>query len=216
MSTGRKLPLALTCVAILGLAFAVSCRGFFVNPTLTSISVNPAAPQVDAGKTLQLQAFGTYDDGSRKQIKSGVSWSSDTPNIATVDTNSGILTGVAPGTAGITASAEALDGTATATVVLTDITSLTVTPTSWSIGQNGGSKDFNAIANGNIDVSTGATWTVTPTPQAGSITCTNDGSPPETCTVDPNTTPLDHYTITVTYPHTNLAPTVSVTVTSSP
>src|SRR5689334_11957222 len=71
MLSRRKLPLFLTIVAVLGLAMAVGCKGFFKNPTLTSIAVNPTAPQVNVGQTVQLEAFGTYDDGSRNQITSG-------------------------------------------------------------------------------------------------------------------------------------------------
>src|SRR5215813_3300916 len=102
-SMKQKLRLA-GALAVLGtLALAISCRGFFVNPTLTSIAISPTAPQVEQGKTLQLQAFGTYDDGTRSQIRSGLSWTSDTSSVATVDASTGILTGVSTGTATITA-----------------------------------------------------------------------------------------------------------------
>jgi hypothetical protein len=136
--------------------------------------------------------------------------------VATIDTNTGILTGVTPGTSLITASAQALQGTATATVFLANISNLRVEPTSASVQTSGGSAEFRAIATSNgvdVDVTTGATWTVTPTPAAGAINCTDDGTnPPETCTVDPNTTP-GTYTITVTYPGTNIQPTATLIVT---
>lgn len=216
MFTGRKLPITLAFIVLVGLAFGASCNGFFVDPTLTGIAVSPTAPQVEVGKTITLQAFGTYDDGSRKQVKSGVSWSSATTTVATIDTNTGILTGVTPGTSLITASAQALQGTATATVFLANISNLRVEPTSASVQTSGGSAEFNAIATSNgvdVNVTTGATWTVTPKPVAGAINCTDDGTnPPETCTVDPNTTP-GTYTITVTYPGTNIQPTATLIVT---
>jgi hypothetical protein len=82
MSSAKlKLRLAGALAALAMLALAVSCTGFFVNPTLTSVAISPTAPAVEQGKTLQLQAFGTFDDGTRSQIKSGVSWSSDTPTV---------------------------------------------------------------------------------------------------------------------------------------
>jgi len=202
----------LAFAVLLVAAFGAGCGGFFVDPTLTSIAISPTSPQVEVGKTVTLEAFGTYDDGSRKQVKSGVSWSSGTPTIAMVDTNTGIMTGVAQGTSTITASAQALSGTATATVILSNITSLTVNPTTWSVGQAGGNQEFTATANGSIDVTTSATWTVTPTPASGSITCTNGGSPPETCTVAAGTS-VQTYRITVTYPGTSLAPFVTLAVT---
>ena len=102
----QKLRLICAFAALGTLALAVSCKGFFVNPTLTSVAISPTAPQVQQGKTLQLEAFGTYNDGSRNQIKNGVSWSSDTTSVATVDPNTGILTGVSTGSSTITASAQ--------------------------------------------------------------------------------------------------------------
>ncbi len=44
------------------LTFGVGCRGFFVNPTLTTITVGPATPSVQQGSTLQMTATGTFDD----------------------------------------------------------------------------------------------------------------------------------------------------------
>src|SRR5438552_10142876 len=116
MFIGRKLPLTLAFVVLIAFAFGVSCKGFFVDPTLTSIAISPTTPQVEKGKTITLQAFGTYDDGTRKQVKSGVSWSSDAHGVATIDSNTGVLTGIAAGTATITADAQALESTASATV----------------------------------------------------------------------------------------------------
>jgi len=39
------------------LALAVGCRGFFVKPTLTSITISPTAPQVALGQTTNLQLW---------------------------------------------------------------------------------------------------------------------------------------------------------------
>src|SRR5689334_478864 len=118
--------------ALATLALAVSCKGFFVKPTLTSIAISPTSPQVQVSQTLQLQVFGTYNDGSRNQVKSGVSWSSSDPTIATVDPNSGIMTGIQTGTTTITADAQGLTSTASGTVFLV-ITSIAISPTSASI-----------------------------------------------------------------------------------
>src|SRR6266516_2760285 len=134
-STKQRIRLMGAFAALATLALAISCRGFFVNPTLTSIAISPTAPQVQQGKTLQLEAFGTYDDGSRSQVKSGISWASDTSSVATVDPTTGILTGVATGTATITASAQALSSTATATVFLI-INSIAISPTTANITTN--------------------------------------------------------------------------------
>jgi len=41
MSSMRKLQVFLSVTALFALALAVSCTGFFVNPTLTSLTVGP-------------------------------------------------------------------------------------------------------------------------------------------------------------------------------
>jgi uncharacterized protein YjdB len=216
MFSGRRLPITLAFVLLLGLAFGVSCKGFFTNPTLTSISINPTAPQVDAGKTLQLQAFGTYDDGSRKPITSGVSWSSSDPSVATVDPNTGILTGVATGTSTITASAQALSGTASATVLLTNVTAINVNPGSGEVHDGSGTPadfDFTATANG----VSGIPLT---TDNGGILTITPSASVPPTCTVNGNAEECSAptggtagtYNVTMTYPGTSASATATLKV----
>ncbi len=210
-SKQHKLRLAGALAVLASLAFAISCRGFFVNPTLTSIAISPTAPQVEQGKTLQLQAFGTYDDGTRKQIRSGVAWSSDAQTVATVDVNSGILTGVAPGTAGISASAQALSASATATVFIV-INSIVISPTSANIAVDGGSAQFTVSANGGTNITSGATLVaqlngVTET----KISCIFDStSQTQTCT--DNQAPQGTYQVVASYPGSTLTATATLTV----
>jgi hypothetical protein len=73
------------------------------NATLQSITIGPASPAVQVGQTLQLTATGNFSDGSHSDITSTASWNSTTPNLATVN-SSGIVTGVAAGTANIIAA----------------------------------------------------------------------------------------------------------------
>jgi len=206
MLTGRKLPLTLAFVVLIGLAIGAGCKGFFVKPVLQSIAIQPPTPQILLTKTVNLQAFGVYDDGTRSQITSGVVWSSDSTNV-TIDPNTGVATGAAVGPATITASAQAINGTANATVYIV-ITSLTVNPNTWSfLGVNGDAdKPFTATANGNVDVTSGATFTSSNTTF---INCVN-GTSPVLCTAVANTTP-GPYTITVSYPGSTITATVNVT-----
>lgn len=201
MPSKRKLQILGAFTVLLLAALAVGCTGFFVNPTLTSIAVSPTAPQVQVGKTLTLQAFGTYDDGSRKLITSGVTWSSDSIDIATINTANGVLTGVSPGQSTITASAQALDGTATATVLLTDVTSITVSPTSGSVTKGGAGFSFAFTANAGgtqVALTTDVGGQLTITPTTSDVTCEVSGSD-ELCTADLNAA-SGAYTITMTYP----------------
>jgi hypothetical protein len=88
-------------------------------PTLSSIAVTPASPaNLFVGATQAFTATGTYSDGSTANITSQVVWGSDTPNVATID-YTGLATGVAAGTADITAS---LSGVTSPSITLTVVT----------------------------------------------------------------------------------------------
>ena len=62
----RKLQVIGSLSVLLVMAAAVACNGFFVDPKLVSMSVQtPGSTNlVNVGNTVQLQATGTYDDGS--------------------------------------------------------------------------------------------------------------------------------------------------------
>lgn len=63
---------------------------------LTTITVTPDGTEIDPGATLQMQAEGTFDDGSRLIITDRVSWSSSDTTVATVsnaDGSRGLVTG---------------------------------------------------------------------------------------------------------------------------
>jgi Big-like domain-containing protein len=212
-SAKQKLRLICAFAALATLALAISCRGFFVNPTLTSIAISPTAPQVEVGKTLQLQAFGTFDDGSRNQIRSGVSWSSDTSSVALIDPNTGILSGVTTGTSTITASSQALSSTATATVFIV-IDSISISPTSASVAA-AGSQNFTVSAASNgatLNLTSSATLTAE---QMGTpvttVTCSyNSSLLAQVCTTTAGTTGV--FQIVASYSGSTLTATATLTV----
>ena len=70
-------------------------------PTLVSVAIAPAVPQLHPGAMYQLVATGTYADGSVSLIDP--TWSSSAPGVAAVDA-AGMLTAVGGGTAKVTAS----------------------------------------------------------------------------------------------------------------
>lgn len=119
------------------LALAAGCRGFFVNPTLTSITVTPNSVSLIQGQTRQLSATGNYAaDNSTKDLTGSVSWTTSDSTVATVS-QGGLVTSAAtitnpPGTATITATSGSITGTSTVTVntgPLIAITISTTTPT---------------------------------------------------------------------------------------
>jgi hypothetical protein len=169
-SAKRKLQLLAAFTALLTLALAVGCKGFFQNPQLTTVTVGPPTPTINQGSTLQMTATGTYNDGTTKTLTSGVFWSSSASSIASVS-NSGVVTGAAVGTATITASSGTISGSTSVTIALANLVSIAVTPTSPSITQ-GTTQQFRAIGTvqggGTTDITTSVTWNSTNS-SAGSI-----------------------------------------------
>ena len=196
------------------LAFAVSCTGFFQNPTLTTITVDPPTPSISQGATQQMTATGTYQDGSTASLTGGTScsgntvcWSSSDTTIATITTG-GMLTGVAQGTSTITAASGAITGTTTATIALGDVTGLTLNPTSYTISAPNDTTTAIAEAqtpSGQVDVSSTATWTTA----NSSIATVVGGTDPVTITgVAAGTT-----TVTATYTTSTATYTATANVT---
>jgi uncharacterized protein YjdB len=131
-STKQKLQVLAASITLLLLAAGVGCTGFFVNPTLTTITVSPTTPSIQENATLQMIATGSYDDGSTKTITGSVSWSTSDDTIATVN-SSGVVKGVAPGSASITATSAAISGSTTVNISFANLVSITISPSSQSV-----------------------------------------------------------------------------------
>jgi hypothetical protein len=222
MFTGRKLALTLAFTAFVAVAFGASCQGFFVQPTLTSITINPTAPSVQQGQTTTIQAYGVNSNQQGMYLTNGVSWSSSDDTIATVSGNgSAILTGVGTGTVTITASAQSVTNSATATVYIT-VSSMTITPTSQSITGLSGTtpQPFIVKVNGQTDISSSAVLTVYPTGSGTAttdVTCTylsvgpTGGGPGQYCSGDGDEA-AGNYTVVATYTGTTLTATATLTI----
>jgi len=176
--------LATTAIALFSSAFLSSCSGFFIKPTISSIYITPSAATVGVGQMTPLAAYATYSDGTQNQLTGdSVGWTSSATNIASVTSPGGSVTGVALGTATITASAQGVTGTATVNVTISNITSLviTITPgstqpiTTASISGTNGTLQFYAYANGsaNNDVTQAVTWTSSNNSTVASISSGN-------------------------------------------
>ncbi len=135
-----------------------------MDPVLTGIVVGPSAT-IQTGNTVQMSAVGTYDDGSQKELGSGVYWSSASPTVALVSP-SGLVTGIAPGTVSIMGSEKTVSSSATITVTLGGITSIQVTSADGVSGITWGSvEQFVATASANgtqIDITNSVTWSTNP------------------------------------------------------
>ena len=155
----RSLSLRFSLLILLGTTL-LSCNGFFVDPTLTSITVTPSTPSVAVNSTKQMTATGTYDDGSTKNITASVSWSSDDTSVATVS-DTGLVTGLEPGSVRVTATSETISGSTSVTVMVANLRSIAVNPTSASITSDQ-TQQFTAIGTledrSTVDITDAVTW----------------------------------------------------------
>ncbi|MBZ5681793.1 MAG: Ig-like domain-containing protein [Acidobacteriia bacterium] len=176
-STKHKLRLAGALAVLATLALAISCRGFFVNPTLTSISVGPSGQTIVPGASLQMIATGTFDDGSTANVTGKCLWTSSDTSVATVGQSNGKVLAASvinnpPGTTTITA----VDGTASNTATVTvcpNVTAMTLTANTTSPKEND-LVTFTAMASfGGLpqtDVTNEVTWNISNTAVFSSIT----------------------------------------------
>jgi hypothetical protein len=151
--------------ALATLALAISCRGFFVSPTLTAIAVGPVSPTIYVGNTsntVQMFAVGTFNDGSNSSTP--VTWSisgtgTNGQTIATI-TPGGLVTAQDVGTGTITASSNVLPsitGTQPITVSVACTTAPIISPTSGTLTANVPSISFTASCGGQ-PITSVATW----------------------------------------------------------
>src|SRR5437870_123448 len=100
---------------------------------VASVSVSPASATVLAGQAVQLTATPKDANGNPLTGRT-VTWTSSNTSVAIADVN-GNVTGMAPGSATITATSEGQSGTAAITVTNVAVNSVTVSPPSASVPQ---------------------------------------------------------------------------------
>ncbi len=96
--------------------------------TLESIAVSPATVSMARNTILQLQATGTYSDGSTRSLTNLVNWSSSANNTATVSAIGRIASEGQPGPATISAVFAGVTVSVPATVTAAHLKSIAVTP----------------------------------------------------------------------------------------
>jgi uncharacterized protein YjdB len=164
----RRFPYFSRFAAPIAIAILLSsCGGFFPASTqIVSISLSPTSAYVKPQGTTQFSATATFGNNTTGDVTSQVSWTSSNESVATVN-NSGLLTGVALGTATLTAKSNNSSVTATApiTVSAKTITAISLNPSSvtLTISLNQTQQQFTAQAtfsDGSVgDVTNTASWT---------------------------------------------------------
>jgi uncharacterized protein YjdB len=130
--------------------------------TVVSLALTPATTTFQIGATRQLSVAATYSDGNIVDVTASSTFVSGTPAAVSVS-NTGLMTGVAPGTSSLTAS---FGGNTTnavqATVTSATITSIAVTPATATVVV-GATRQFTATAtysdNTTAVITTTAAWT---------------------------------------------------------
>ncbi len=128
--------------------------------TLVSIAVTPANPSIFDGKTQQLTATGTYNDGSTQDITSKVSWTGALSGVVNLST-AGLVTALGPGTATVTATSGSIIGSDTVTVPAVNLVSIAISPANPSVPKG---ETQQLIATGTYndgstqDISSKVTW----------------------------------------------------------
>lgn len=125
---------------------------------VASVAVLPAAAALTVGGTVTLQAVTYAADGTTLTGRRVV-WASSAPQVATVDT-SGTVTAVTAGTATITGTSEGKTASATITVAVVPVASVSVTPGSaaLTVGQSASLSTVATDANGNVLSGRQITW----------------------------------------------------------
>ena len=140
-----------------------------------TVSIAPGALTLTITQTGTLVAT-VRDAGGNVLAGRAVSWSSNAPLVASVS-QAGVVTGLLPGSATITAASGTASGTATVTVTVIPVGSVTVSPSSRSIVQNASTTLTATVkdANGNTMNGQTITWT-TSDANVASLSATNGQS----------------------------------------
>jgi len=168
-------------------AFSASTTVTVTAANLKSVAVTPAAPSIAKGQMLQLTATGVYDDGTTADLTGCADWAStDATHVSVTELNvtvvngvatlsNGNVKGVAPGgPINITATFDAVPGTAAVSVTNPVIVSIAVTPKSKTV-PTGQTWQFHATATlsdtTTQDITNTATW-ASSSPNVASISAT--------------------------------------------
>jgi hypothetical protein len=185
----QKLRVIGAFAALATLALNVSCTGFFVNPTVTSLAIGPANLSLAPDTTFQMVATATYSDGSTKDATGKSVWSSTSPNVANFSAP-GKLTATSlsnlttlPGTTDVSASYGTVSSSSQTVNVCPVVETLTLTVNNGSSATVAGGvavtfqllATFNGVT-GSTDVTAYATWTISNTAVLPSIDTSGNGT----------------------------------------
>lgn len=119
-------------IAASALGKSATTRITITKREVATVQIAPTSVSVRIGTTVPLTAV-TIDAEGNPLSGRNITWSSSNPAFATVN-DVGVVTGVAAGAATITATSEDRKGTAAVTVTLNPVATVTITPSSDTLG----------------------------------------------------------------------------------
>jgi phospholipase C len=138
----------------------VALTGKGVTTGLTSLVVTPPNTSIATGTSQSFTATGTRITGATLNLTSVVTWSSSSPQIASIN-GAGLASGLVPGSTSIAAQLGTFSNSTSLTVTSAALVSLAVSPQSPSVAA-GLQRQFAATVTytdgGKKDVTTQATW----------------------------------------------------------
>ncbi|HUK48521.1 MAG TPA: Ig-like domain-containing protein [Terriglobales bacterium] len=169
-SSGRKLGLI---ILLSFLSLAGGCTGFFVNPTLSSLTIGPQDQTITVNPkvNLQMSATGQYSDGSTQDLTGKVLWSSSDTTCATIN-SAGLVSPVSSVSGICTTTISASYQTASAATTTVTVSEGTPTSINLTVSNNSPSPgtSITFTANGTFpgsttpqDISSSVTWVVSDT-----------------------------------------------------
>ena len=140
-----------------------------VNAPVTSVTVSPTSASLLVGAVQQLSATSRDSAGNVLQRRP-VAWSSSSPAVAAVSAQ-GLVSGVAPGSATVTATVEGRSATAQVTVALASVSTVSLDPSSGFMPISVGVPLEVTLrdVNGNVLTGRSVTWSSSD-PQRGAVT----------------------------------------------
>jgi hypothetical protein len=214
-STKQKLRLMGASAALATLALAISCRGFFVNPTVTSVAIGPANLSLAPGTSFHMVATATYSDGSTGDVTGKSVWFSSNQSVASFP-SPGNLTAAAitnlptfPATTSVQASDGTVSSSQETVTVCPVVETLTLTVDGGATATVAGNTvltfdaeaTFNGIT-GTNPVDAYVTWNISNTQALPSINTSGSGTTalgfPTTFTVSATLCGATSKTVTIT------------------
>ncbi len=131
---------------------------------LVSIAVAPASPSLPLGGVMQLDAIGTFSDGTSSDVTQTATWSSAQPSIASAAF--GLVSSKATGMTAINAVSGSVIGSAMLTVSAPALYSIAVTPVDPNVAIAGTVqlKAIGSFTNGSTqDLTNSVVWSASPT-----------------------------------------------------